>query len=278
MPYNWLKSSDHCVAGLLLGPASSPEHCELVKELHGPHHPVIEDQDAPAVWEAREKHGTRTRRSVTFPLAEGATQPLLPSSSRITLDNLLLRDCYSKDELTQDKPAISPFLKLGGFNFSVSVQSTQDHWYTKTGGRAAASAEQLLLSHAQYNESPVKPIDVWAVGRITSLLLFARNLAFEGASLADEGNSSPRGPKVRGLPARKFIALASLDPDAGWPSFFSDAHGQMHAHAFNYPFNLPSVKPVATLQERIEAEGKVTQPEERKQLGSFLRACWTLDP
>lgn len=32
------------------------------------------------------------------------------------------------------------------------------------------------------------------------------------------------------------------------------------------------------LRQRIEAEGKVTDPEEVDSLFSFLKACWTLDP
>ncbi|GAA5988020.1 hypothetical protein JCM11641_002132 [Rhodosporidiobolus odoratus] len=120
---------------------------------------------------------------------------------------------------------------LGGFNFAVSVQSTGDHCYTRPGDWDAASAETLLLADAQYHgEFPVRPVDIWAVGGVTSLLLFARNLALEvPPSLADERHSSSRGPKVWGLPACEVIALASLDPDAGWPSFFSDAQGQMHS-------------------------------------------------
>ncbi|GAA5982645.1 hypothetical protein JCM11641_002322 [Rhodosporidiobolus odoratus] len=390
MLHNWLTSSELPVAGLLLGPASSPERYELIKELHGPRHPVIEEEDAPVVWEARERHSgkfvaikilrslahdsrhtldeaTQLWRVAGYNSLQTGSPPLIPSAhpgqahclvildsfalplaagtplsaeltswdvgdcavvlelvgptlaqwqkarpspffplplvrrlvkqlllaviylhdglsedaighASITLDNLLLREFCSEDDLKRDKPAVSPFLKLGGFNHSVSVKSARDHWYTRPGDWVAASAEQLLLSDAQYKESPVRPIDVWAVGQVASLLLFARNLALEGLSLADEGNSSPPELRVWGLPPSEVITLASLDPEAAWPRFFSEANVQERVHASNYPFNLPSVKPVETLQERIDAEGKVTDPDERKQLGSFLRACWTLDP
>ncbi|GAA5855210.1 hypothetical protein JCM8547_008987 [Rhodosporidiobolus lusitaniae] len=367
MSHSWLLSSTRPAAGLLLGPASSPERYELVEELHGQHHPVIEQKYAPEVWMAKEKqyvpklwtvaghsrsqtggtpfrpsthpgqaHCVRILHSFALPVEPGkaiteshrwwnmwscamALELLGPSladwqkaraslffpsplvrrlvkqlllavdylhtglgqdaigHSSISLDNLLLRECYTQDELKEDKPAASPFLKLVGFNFSLFIHDTGNGWYTEPGDWKAASAEQRLLSKAMYNESPVPPVDIWAVGQVTSLLMFGKNLAFDCGSEGQFSDATvPAQLKIWGSPPHKVVALASLDPEAGWPAFLSEANDQDCDP--DYPFNLPGVEPVATLQERIEAQGKVTDPDEVKQLTTFLQACWTLDP
>ncbi|GAA5975004.1 hypothetical protein JCM11641_006799 [Rhodosporidiobolus odoratus] len=219
MSHNLLESYERPVAGLLLGPATSPERYELIKALHGPRHPVIVEEDAPAVWEARDRQSGRLVAVKSFrslahdsrhPLDEAAilwqvagydgsqagSLPLIPSAhpgqahcltifdslvkqlllavdylhdglshdaiahASITLDNVFLRDRDTQDELKQDKPTDSPFLKLGGFN---------------------------------------------------------------SGALVDEGDSGPPELRVWGLPPSQVVTLASLDPEATWPSLFSEA-------------------------------------------------------
>ncbi|GAA5877939.1 hypothetical protein JCM8547_007089 [Rhodosporidiobolus lusitaniae] len=194
----------------------------------------------------------------------------------ILLDDLLLRERYTPDDLKEDEPASSPFLKLVGFGSAYEAPIPEDLISLRVADSQSAAPEQLLLQHADGYEAPGRAVDIWSVGVLTSRLLFNRNLSLNGArrvfwqpTWKNQLASWSAHPKV-------VVALASLDPDSEWPPYFWQVYRRQVVPGF--PFDDATVKPVANLQKRIKKEKKVTDPDDARQLASFLQACWTLDP
>ncbi|BGP15730.1 hypothetical protein JCM10213_007975 [Rhodosporidiobolus nylandii] len=197
--------------------------------------------------------------------------------SGVSLGNILLAERYSMEDLAADRPATSPLVKLAGFSQSFWAEGAGDYYYPQPGDWKVASAEQLLLVVNNGNCPPARAVDIWAVGIVASLLLFNKNLSFHGF------NAVPRYPGYTSrldfwsVSPDVVLSLASLAPEAGWPSSLDEALCGGSADP-DFPFNLPAVVPLPSIQQRIEAENRLSDPRDVEQLTSFLRASWTLDP
>ncbi|GAA5968912.1 hypothetical protein JCM11641_000779 [Rhodosporidiobolus odoratus] len=55
-------------------------------------------------------------------------------------------------------------------------------------------------------------------------------------------------------------------------------HDGLPGYGIGHCVSIPGVQPLPPLEERIEAQGRIQDPVEVKQLASFLKACWVLDP
>ncbi|GAA5877936.1 hypothetical protein JCM8547_007088 [Rhodosporidiobolus lusitaniae] len=282
MSYNWLTSFEQPAPGLLLGPASSPERYELVEEIHGAHHPRIKQKDAPMVWMAKEKQsGDLVAIKILCLFGRPELYPLCEAQALWNLVGHLFTLTGKHVFVPSPHPGQAHCITILDFflfpsekAFFNSVSNNFD--FAEPGDWKTASAEQLLLRHAEYNRSQCTAVDIWAVGNVTSLLLFNKNLAFGNLAIKPVYPLYKSPLERWGASPAVMVSLASLEPEVEWPAFLSES-GEVD-YASNYPFNFSGIEPVATLQERIEAEEKVTDPEEARQLRSCLRACWTLDP
>ncbi|GAA5968978.1 hypothetical protein JCM11641_000797 [Rhodosporidiobolus odoratus] len=195
----------------------------------------------------------------------------------LSLDNILLDKPTSLDRTTAEDPEIPPCIKLAGFGFSQWLVEGGYEPYRDPGSRRIRSAEQLLLEQSYGDFGLTSALDIWAIGVVTSLLLFDKNLALNGHQakvvLCDYVDPLRRYSTT----SEVVVALASIDPEAGWPRWFEESILVKEPDT-RFPFSLPGVHPLPPLEERVEAEGRNQDPAEVKQLASFLKACWVLDP
>ncbi|BGP15702.1 hypothetical protein JCM10213v2_003691 [Rhodosporidiobolus nylandii] len=173
------------------------------------------------------------------------------------------------EDLSADQPTTSPLVKLAGFSQSFWAFGEGNHCYPQPGDWKVASAEQLLLCLNNGNYPPARAVDIWAVGILASLLLFDKNLSLHGFDAAVRHPGYTNRLDFWSVSPDIVLSLASLAPEAGWPSSLDEALCGV---------NLPGVVPLPSIQQRIEAENRLSDPRDVEQLTSFLRACWTLDP
>ncbi|GAA6014013.1 hypothetical protein JCM10207_000206 [Rhodosporidiobolus poonsookiae] len=185
--------------------------------------------------------------------------------------------CAAK-QLEQDAPVPDPQIKLVGFGCAHGNyhEDPEPERWIQPGSWDSASPEQLLLFSGYGIMSPVKAIDIWAVGVITSRLLFNRNLAVQDFDLTLRLAHFTDELDWWSVSSHVVLSLASLQPEKGWPEYLDRAGHRPRTP--NYPFNVPGVTPLPTLRERVEAHGKIDDPAELDKLVTFLGACWTLDP
>ncbi|GAA5938829.1 hypothetical protein JCM10213_006128 [Rhodosporidiobolus nylandii] len=181
------------------------------------------------------------------------------------------------EDLSADQPTTSPLVKLAGFSQSFWAFGEGNHCYPQPGDWKVASAEQLLLCLNNGNYPPARAVDIWAVGILASLLLFDKNLSLHGFDAAVRHPGYTNRLDFWSVSPDIVLSLASLAPEAGWPSSLDEALCGGSADP-DFPFNLPGVVPLPSIQQRIEAENRLSDPRDVEQLTSFLRACWTLDP
>ncbi|BGP39642.1 hypothetical protein JCM10449v2_003593 [Rhodotorula kratochvilovae] len=203
------------------------------------------------------------------------------SYGALTLDNVLLRN---------------PFVKLVSFGWGRYRARTgmdgagdafHDGHYHTLSSEMIDTPEHWFMNYGE-DAGPADAHDSWAVGIITSLLLFNQDLAHlvpvENQQQFQRSRSS-RFCREGGIPGwnvtdEGIIDLASLDPDAGWPTWFatSDAEKPDYSGYTDFPFFLSGVARMPNIRERIEATQLVPDAGEADSLASFLRACWTLNP
>ncbi|GAA5968936.1 hypothetical protein JCM11641_000784 [Rhodosporidiobolus odoratus] len=149
--------------------------------------------------------------------------------------------------------------------------------YRSAGSRQVIAAEQVLLCDSYRSFGLTRALDIWAVGVIASLLILNNNLAWNDLEprLVNAEYSDPL--KHYSTTPEVVIALASINPEAGWPQWFEEATLYQNNVA-GFSFSLPGVHPLPPLEQRIKAEGKIQDSAEVKQIASRLRSCWVLDP
>ncbi|BGP15709.1 hypothetical protein JCM10213_006121 [Rhodosporidiobolus nylandii] len=213
----------------------------------------------------------------------------------VSLRNVLLSQRWTPEELAADLEGADPEIKLVGFDFARYFTDGYE-FYREPGDYSIASPEQLLLCKSYGGWGSASAVDIWAAGVMvllqlelallaeltllcvqTSDLLFARNLALNGNNPRSRCEQTNHPLNDYSASREIVLSLASLDPEEGWPLFFEKAV-LVEAPNPRYPFNLPGVVPLPSLQQRIEAESRFSDRRDIGQLTSFLRACWTLDP
>ncbi|BGP47710.1 hypothetical protein JCM10450v2_003575 [Rhodotorula kratochvilovae] len=189
------------------------------------------------------------------------------SYGALTLDNILLTAPFTDEELRADAPLQDPTIKLISFEWGRERIEQypdpwmDDHYHTLSSG-AIETPEHWFMNYDE-NAGPADAHDSWAVGVITSLLLFNKDLAHLVPVEAQENYERRRSSRFcveAGIPpwhvtGEGIVDLASLDPEAGWPAWFATSD---------------SGDPDIT--------GYTDFTCEADSLASFLRACWTLNP
>ncbi|GAA6014030.1 hypothetical protein JCM10207_000212 [Rhodosporidiobolus poonsookiae] len=171
-----------------------------------------------------------------------------------------------------------------GLKRSTSFTESSARWtgpshlerYLPPGSLDIAAAEQLLLeaSYGRYGTAPA--VDVWAIGVLTSRLLFDKNLVLNGCTPVIRYPKYTSELDYWSTTPDVVTALASLQREKGWPALFDEA--ALRKTDTVPPLGIAGVEPMPTLRKRVEAEGKIDDPAEVDKLVSILGACWTLDP
>ncbi|GAA5834711.1 hypothetical protein JCM11251_003640 [Rhodosporidiobolus azoricus] len=140
----------------------------------------------------------------------------------ISLDHILLDREHAQQDLQRNQPNQDLHVKLVGFCSSTYDYGDEGHNPYEPADWQIASPEQMLNGNSYGAFGPPRAADVWAVGVVTSLLLFNKNHAFldlinddlfSAIDLTDAKEYFP-------LSHEAIRLLASLDRQAGWPEFF----------------------------------------------------------